>query len=87
MKVEIKRTFEKDFARIPHSVRPKVTEFLLQISGASHIQEIHNTKKLVGFREFYRTRIGDYRIGFRYLDEIIIVDRVLHRKDIYRNYP
>lgn len=57
MKIEVKKTFGKDFSRLPHTVQSQVTDFLVSLSDASNLREITNVKKLVGFKEFYRMRM------------------------------
>ncbi|MEO6130403.1 MAG: type II toxin-antitoxin system RelE/ParE family toxin [Saprospiraceae bacterium] len=54
------------------------------ISGLSSNPRPKGCKKLVG-REAYRIRIGSYRIIYRILDEVLIVEVIDlgHRKDIY----
>lgn len=43
-------------------------------------------KKLVGFKDLWRIRIGQYRVVYSIGDPIklIRVERVSHRKDVYR---
>lgn len=44
-------------------------------------------KKLVGnLSDFYRIRVGDYRIIYEIIDDIVTVEiiKVSHRKDVYR---
>jgi len=46
----------------------------------------YDGKKLVGnLSDFYRIRVGDYRIVYEIIDETITVEviRVSHRKDVY----
>ena len=44
-------------------------------------------KKLSGHPEAYRIRVGDYRLGIFYSDEIITIARFLKRNDIYKLFP
>jgi mRNA interferase RelE/StbE len=44
-------------------------------------------KKIKGFKNFYRIRIGDYRLGIEIDKEKVIIKRFLHRKKIYRLFP
>ncbi|HLO85710.1 MAG TPA: type II toxin-antitoxin system RelE/ParE family toxin [Nostocaceae cyanobacterium] len=46
-----------------------------------------NIKKLKGEGNYYRLRVGDYRIGVVVTENTMIFVRVLHRKDIYRFFP
>ena len=46
----------------------------------------NNIKKLVGASDFYRLRVGDYRVVYQIRERelVILVLKVGHRKDIYR---
>ncbi|MDZ7967485.1 MAG: type II toxin-antitoxin system RelE/ParE family toxin [Nostoc sp. DedSLP03] len=50
-------------------------------------EEITNLKKLQGYENAYRIRVGDYRIGLIFDGETVLFQRVLHRKNIYRHFP
>jgi len=58
-----------------------------EIPQIPNFEEITNIKKLQGYDDIYRIRIGDYRIGIIFDGETLIFQRVLHRKDIYRYFP
>lgn len=51
------------------------------------MQEIANLKKMVGTANFYRIRIGDYRIGIVVEEETVEFVRCLPRRDLYRHFP
>jgi mRNA interferase RelE/StbE len=36
---------------------------------------------------YYRMRLGDYRMGFKIESGSIIILRFMHRKDIYNYFP
>ncbi|MFI5163682.1 MAG: type II toxin-antitoxin system RelE/ParE family toxin [Bacteroidia bacterium] len=40
-----------------------------------------------GYKDFFRIRIGDYRIGLLIHGNSVDVLRVLNRKDIYKYFP
>lgn len=40
-----------------------------------------------GYIGFYKIRFGDYRIGLKVEGDVVILERTLHRKDIYRYFP
>nr|WP_293145269.1 type II toxin-antitoxin system RelE/ParE family toxin [Okeania sp. SIO3I5] len=42
-------------------------------------------KKFKGEAEYYRIRVGDYRLGIKVNDGVVFLVRILHRKEIYRN--
>lgn len=43
-----------------------------------------NEKKLQGFKQIIRSRVGDFRIVYRKTTNEIVVIQVGHRKEIYR---
>jgi mRNA-degrading endonuclease RelE of RelBE toxin-antitoxin system len=57
------------------------------IPNVGSMDEILHFSKLEGHEDYYRIRVGDYRIGLKMEGELIIFMRVLHRKEIYRYFP
>jgi mRNA interferase RelE/StbE len=57
------------------------------VLDAKKINDINNLKKLQGFKEYYRIRIGAYRIGVKIIDDTVIFSVFDHRKDIYKRFP
>ena len=51
------------------------------------IPEIPKLKKLSANNNYYRLRIGDFRIGMSIINKEIYLIRFLHRKDIYKYFP
>ena len=45
----------------------------------------HGVKKLKGYRDYWRIRVGDYRIIYAIQDDrlLVIVIRIGHRRDVY----
>ncbi len=88
MEFEFKPSYFKDFNKLPKEIKKKIRNFILKkIIKIETIIGFPNTKKMRGDKNFYRIRIGDYRIGFQYIDNKIIFHRILHRKDIYKYFP
>jgi mRNA interferase RelE/StbE len=91
MQVVFKRTFLKDLERLPPDTRATVEQLVFDqlpaIDSIVKLHEIQNLRKLVGFKDHYRLRVGAYRIGFKREQGKVIVCRVLHRKDIYKYFP
>ena len=42
-----------------------------------------DVKKLTNFTPEFRLRIGDYRVLFEIEKDIVVIYRVLHRKEVY----
>jgi mRNA interferase RelE/StbE len=87
VQIEVKKQFIKDLDGIPKSARQSVEQIIFNIKAAESITSIENVKKLKGHQDYYRIRVGDYRIGFAIVDSTVILSRFLHRKEIYRFFP
>jgi mRNA interferase RelE/StbE len=88
MRLKIDKSFEKDTDKLNDpKLLQKIASCIEQVIAANAISEITNIKKLSGFKNYYRIRVGDYRIGFVLKGNEIIFERFLARKDIYKYYP
>lgn len=88
MNTEFRKSFEKDLNKIKdESLLQKIQAVIEEVENAENLLEVNNIKKLKADGDYYRIRIGDYRIGLTISDGIIIFIRALQRKDIYRYFP
>ncbi|MBI9070754.1 MAG: type II toxin-antitoxin system RelE/ParE family toxin [Melioribacteraceae bacterium] len=88
MKVHFRKRFLKDLSSLPVSFQNKIEVLVFKTIPALSAQEIYKkVKKMHGYRNFYKMRVGDYRIGIKITQDEIILERVLHRKDIYKFFP
>ena len=88
MKVEFLKKFYDDLDDIKvKSVKQSLIRMIELMESTDSLTKIPNTKKLKGHRSAYRTRIGDYRLGFFFENSIILLARVANRKDIYKIFP
>jgi mRNA interferase RelE/StbE len=88
LKVEFKNSFEKDLRKIEgKKLKAQVKNLIESIEQENDLHEISNLKKLRGGENYFRIKIGDYRIGLIIEQDTIIFVRFLHRKDIYRYFP
>jgi len=61
-----------------------------RIFGAAELLAFHphpsTSKKVTGFDDLFRVRVGDYRIVYRVRDTelLIVVVAARHRRDVYR---
>jgi len=89
MIVEFDKSFQKSLEKIrDKSLFPRIVRSIINLEKAKSLAEIPNLKKLAGFKEYYRVRIGDYRLGFEKLSNttirLIIIANI---KDIYKFFP
>jgi mRNA interferase RelE/StbE len=88
MNVEFLKKFNKDLDKIDaSSVLENIEEIIEFVENADNLSEIPNVKKLTGYKNAYRIRMGDYRIGIFLENDMVEFARVVHRKDIYKVFP
>ena len=88
MIVKIDRALEKDVKKIKDKTAiTSLAKIIEQIRAAENLSDIQNLKKLKGSKNYYRIRIGDYRLGIFSLHNEVELIRLLHRKEIYRYFP
>lgn len=81
-RVEIAPAVRKQIKRMPAADKKKVLEV---IESLGNNPRPHGYKKLVGYSEFFRYRVGNYRIIYQINDEILVVSvlEVVTRRDAY----
>ena len=81
--VELTRTAEKHLRRIAKRDRKRMVE---PIQGLAERPRPRGARKLQGYDDIYRIRVGQYRIVYEVFEDrvVLIVFKVGHRKDIYR---
>jgi mRNA interferase RelE/StbE len=88
MNVEFLKKFNKDLDKIDaKSILENIEEIIEFVENAEHLSEIPNVKKLTGYKNAYRIRMGDYRIGIFFENDTVEFARIVHRKDIYKVFP
>jgi mRNA interferase RelE/StbE len=88
LKTVFKKRFLKELARLPQKTRILIEEYVFEkVPKLKTIEESKKVEKMKGYSPFYKIRFGDYRVGIKYIDKMLIFERVLHRKDIYKYFP
>jgi mRNA interferase RelE/StbE len=88
LKVEFRSSFARDLKRVRDpSLKRRVKEVIELVERAETLQEISNLKKLRGGDQYYRIRVGDYRLGLALDGDTVVFVRFLHRRDVYRYFP
>ena len=82
-KITWKRSALKELEKLPKATIGKVVRIVEKLSVNPYPQEV---RKMVGVDQTFRIRIGQYRIIYNVLDEVLEIEiiRVKHRKDVYR---
>ena len=88
MNVRFKKIFIKDLKKIPERIRTQIHQLIfVDIPETNKFVDIKNIKKIKGYNTYFRLRVGNYRIGFEYDNNVIVSFRALYRKDIYKYFP
>ncbi len=88
MKTEFLKQFLRDADKLStQSVRNEVIKAIKNVEDSTSAAEIKGLKKLSGYKNAFRIKIGDYRIGVFIVKNNVEFARVIHRKDIYKVFP
>lgn len=88
MKTEFRDSFGKDLKAIKDkSLLKRVKEAIENIESAGSLADLTNLKKLKGSKNYFRQRVGDYRLGVIVEHDTVVLVRFLNRKDIYKYFP
>jgi mRNA interferase RelE/StbE len=88
MNLEIRSSFEKDIKKIKDkALKQRIKKAILKIQDAKKLGDIGDITKMGGAENAYRLRIGDYRIGFYYLNKTVVLARFKGRKELYQYFP
>jgi mRNA interferase RelE/StbE len=90
VRVEFRKSFEKDLGKLrDEELLERIKNTIEAIENAESISEVNSVKKLKAEGDYYRIRLGDYRIGFTLDEELesIVLVRILHRREMYRYFP
>jgi mRNA interferase RelE/StbE len=82
-KIEWRKSTRKDLRRIaPHEVKRIVSAVEALVIDPFP----QGCTKLSGSERAYRIRIGDYRVIYEVVDDVLIIEviKVGHRRDVYR---
>ena len=88
MIVTFRKSFEKDLNKLRDAdLLRKIQAIIEESEAAVNFVDINNLKKLKADGNYYRIRVGNYRIGLILDKTEIVFVRVLHRKEMYRYFP
>ena len=88
MEVRADVRFDRDLKRIRNAnLLRRVERAVEDLEAASAIFEVPGVVRLTAGGNFYRIRVGDYRIGFEVEGDMVTLVRFAHRSEIYRRFP
>jgi mRNA interferase RelE/StbE len=88
-KIEYNERFLKELTSLPKEVQPRVESIVFSELEADNPFELGYISKMKGYKDKYKVRVGDYRIGLTIdrTNRTIICQRVAHRREIYKIFP
>jgi mRNA interferase RelE/StbE len=83
------KTFLKDLSKVfPAKRRKQIEKFVFEdLPELSSIENAGNIEQMTGFKNYYKVRCGDFRVGIIRKNNTIELLRVLNRKEIYKFFP
>jgi len=88
LKTLYNKKFLKDLADIPQKERISIEKFVFEtLVNCKSLNDTNKIEKLRGHENYYKVRFGNYRAGIRIEKDTVILERILHRKEIYRYFP
>ena len=88
MKTTFKASFLKAIRKIDSDqLKADIAKAILNVELAENLKQINNIKKLKGYKQYYRIRIGNYRIGIKIEAGTVFFVDIDHRRNIYQIFP
>lgn len=88
MRVVATNKFYKDVEDLDSETAQAVFELILLAEAVENIGQIPNLKKLKGYKNAYRIRLGRFRVGLLKIENnTVSFERCLARDKIYKYFP
>ena len=80
--VEIKPSVRKEIEALPASVLARI---IYKLESLGHAPRPAGCKKLKGYKDQWRVRVGDWRVVYIVDDtaKLVSITRIAHRRDVY----
>lgn len=86
MIVRADKSFSKMAKKLSHETRKDIYFLIDKMQYQKDLTNF-DVKKMAGFTDYYRIRMGKYRIGFRFENNTITLIAVAKRDEIYKIFP
>ena len=90
MKVEFSKAFIKSASKLSGKMKSSLKNVILEVENADSMLEVSDCKKLIGYRNVYRIRIGDYRTFVLYHvyieNNVALFQYLVSRGEAFRKY-
>jgi mRNA interferase RelE/StbE len=81
--VQLLPTAQRELLKLPAKIRVRVADAIRSLQANPRPP---GCKKLAGNADYYRIRVGDYRVLYEIRDRVllVLVIKVGHRREVYR---
>lgn len=88
-KIEYTKRFIKELSKLPKEIQLQAERIVFDELLSTNPFELGYIEHMRGYPDKYKIRIGKYRIGITIdkLNNLLICQRIAHRKDIYKIFP
>ncbi|MCF0052224.1 hypothetical protein MUK70_30050 [Dyadobacter chenwenxiniae] len=91
MVVQYVKRFEKELKNTPNDIQRKVFNVITILESATNLESSGlDYKRMEGQKSgenYYRIRVGDWRIGIECIHPDVTLLRILSRGSIYKSFP
>ena len=89
MEILYGKKFSKDLdvLRNDPDTRKRLLEIIQKIKEIKSFSDMKGVRKIQGYSNYFRIKLGDYRLGMKLDQNRIELIRFLHRREIYRRFP
>ncbi len=91
MELILRNKFIKQASKLPQEIQAAISKNLTVLEESDSLESSGiDFKRMAGQKKntnYYRIRVGDWRIGIEVDDPFVIVITVLTRGDIYKKFP
>jgi mRNA interferase RelE/StbE len=88
MKTAFRKSFVRDLKKVKDQrLLARVRKIIEAVEAAADLRAIEDLKQLSGTTNYYRIRVGEYRIGVVIEEATVEFVRFLPRRDLYRFFP
>jgi mRNA interferase RelE/StbE len=79
--------FVKQLRAVPDDIQKRANDVYKKLHDCKKLSDVPSLEKLAGHKNYYRIRIGNYRLGFELIEDRIELLAIMHRKEVYRFFP
>lgn len=87
MQIQPTERFGKMLLKLPQNIQREVLTSIENIQIATSFVDISHFKALKGYPNYYRVRIGQYRMGLYWDGLQFIAQKIATRGDFYKGFP